>query len=156
MSARSKILHLLRQLHLYVGVFTAPAILFFAFTGVLQTFSLHQTSRDGSYKPDKWIVILAELHKKQTPQLSVRKPVAKPADTPVIDAEKGSQAHVPPSIEQFHNPLPLKIFFLLVGVGLFASTLSGLYMSWRYKHSRLLLTLLVTAGIVTPILMIVL
>ena len=33
----------LRQLHLYLGVFFAPLIAFFAFTGILQTYDLHET-----------------------------------------------------------------------------------------------------------------
>ncbi|HEY1987053.1 MAG TPA: PepSY domain-containing protein [Terracidiphilus sp.] len=156
MSTRSRILHFLRQLHLYVGVFTAPAILFFAFTGVLQTFSLHETSRGSSYKPDQWIVVLAQIHKKQTPEVPVRKGPPKASGISSVAAKADTQPQNPPAPQPSHNPLPLKIFFLLVGAGLFASTLSGLYMSWRYKSSRLLLALLVAAGIVTPILMIVL
>jgi hypothetical protein len=30
----------LRQLHIYVSVFVAPSLLFFAFTGALQTFRI--------------------------------------------------------------------------------------------------------------------
>jgi len=37
MSASHKLLKYLRLLHLYTGVFIAPALLFFAFTGALQT-----------------------------------------------------------------------------------------------------------------------
>jgi len=45
------VVKLLRMLHLYLGVFAAPALLFFAFTGGLQTFSLHETTRGSSYTP---------------------------------------------------------------------------------------------------------
>ena len=38
--ASHALLRVLRKMHLYLGVFTAPALLFFAFTGALQTFSL--------------------------------------------------------------------------------------------------------------------
>lgn len=48
-----------RQVHLYLGIFISPALLFFAFTGALQTFNLHEASHNGgSYKPAKWIVEL--------------------------------------------------------------------------------------------------
>ncbi len=151
MPSHLRVLHFLRQLHLYLGVFTAPAILFFAFTGILQTFSLHEASRDGSYKPEKWIVVLAQLHKKQTPQLPVRRPVPTPSAAP---AKSGAPVQAPPATQPSHNALPLKIFFLLVGISLFLSTVSGLYMSWRYKRSRLLLSLLAVAGIVLPVLMV--
>ena len=57
MYTHAKTLQLLRQIHLYLGVFTAPAILFFALSGVLQTFGLHETTKDSSYKPARWILI---------------------------------------------------------------------------------------------------
>lgn len=63
-SAKSILLKLARQIHLYIGLFSAPALLFFAFSGALQTFSLHKSSSD--YKPASWIAVLGELHKNQT------------------------------------------------------------------------------------------
>ncbi|HWZ00261.1 MAG TPA: hypothetical protein VNX17_04245, partial [Edaphobacter sp.] len=52
-----------------------------------------------------------------------------------------------------HNPLPLKCFFLLVSIGLFVSTLSGLYMSYKYIRNRRLTTVMLLGGIVIPLLM---
>jgi len=40
------IIKTLRLIHLYPGVFIAPAVLFFALTGILQTFSLYAASMD--------------------------------------------------------------------------------------------------------------
>ena len=40
MTSKNDTLKLFRTLHLYIGTFIAPALLFFAFTGALQTFSL--------------------------------------------------------------------------------------------------------------------
>ena len=51
MSTSHVVLRYVRLTHLYLGVFIAPAILFFAFTGALQTFSLHETTRGSNYKP---------------------------------------------------------------------------------------------------------
>jgi uncharacterized iron-regulated membrane protein len=53
----------LRQLHLYLGCFFAPLVLVFAFTGVIQTFELHEAKKDGSYVPPHWVDTLATLHK---------------------------------------------------------------------------------------------
>jgi ABC-type spermidine/putrescine transport system permease subunit II len=50
-----------------------------------------------------------------------------------------------------HNPWPLKIFFLTVGIALFISTLTGLYMSYQRKRNRVSLAILFLAGIVVPI-----
>ena len=49
--------------------------------------------------------------------------------------------------------LPMKIFFLLVSVGLFLSTVTGIYMAYRYSHGKLLISGLLAAGIVIPLLL---
>ncbi len=145
-----------RKTHLYIGVFTAPAIVFFAFTGSLQTFSLHEPARDGSYKPAQWILVLAQLHKKQSTQVPVRKapPQLSPASAAKESEEKNGDAAPQPALPQpRHNLLPLRIFFLVVALSLFLSTLSGLYLAWKYRRDRILATALLLAGIVVPILL---
>jgi uncharacterized iron-regulated membrane protein len=140
-----------RQLHLYLGVFTAPALIFFAFTGALQTFSLHETTHGSSYKHPAWAVTLAQLHKKQTPVLTKKpvlltqaeNPFAKKADPPPAPA-------APPAAKQ-HHPLPMKIFFLVVAIGLLLSTISGIYMSYRYLRNRRLVTAFLILGAVIPV-----
>ena len=164
MSSSHKVLKYLRLLHLYTGVFIAPALLFFAFTGALQTFSLHETTRGSSYKPPAWAVMLAQIHKKQTPIVPVRKPAppdkesaraapekAQPSSTTQAPAEspKSTSEAAPKS----HNALPLKCFFLLVSIGLFVSTLSGLYMSYKYIRNRRLITVILLGGIIIPVLL---
>src|ERR1700754_4472618 len=72
-SSSHAFLRAVRLIHLYLGVFTAPALLFFAFTGAMQTFSLHETTRGSNYKPPAWAVTLGQIHKKQTPVVPVRK-----------------------------------------------------------------------------------
>jgi hypothetical protein len=182
MSKSHTLLKYLRLIHLYIGVFISPALLFFAFTGALQTFSLHETTRGSNYKPPAWAVTLAQIHKKQTPIVPPRhtpppqdgkpdrspdRPATKttddkptqdraakpdiPASDPLQSAPK-SDAPAP----RPHNALPLKIFFLLVSIGLFVSTLTGLYMSYKYIRNRTLVTTLLIAGIVIPVLMTIL
>jgi hypothetical protein len=171
MSSSHTFLKYIRQIHLYIGVFIAPALLFFAFTGALQTFSLHETTRGSSYKPPAWAVTLGQIHKKQTPIVPVRKtpPPDKPTDKaapekaisdkpetagghgaqPSTNAPKSPEAPAPKP----HNALPLKCFFLLVSIGLFLSTLTGLYMSYKYIRNRALITTLLIAGIIVPVLL---
>lgn len=165
MSSSHALLRYLRLVHLYIGVFISPAILFFAFTGALQTFSLHETTRGSSYKPPAWAVTLAQIHKKQTPIVPVRKapPQDKPADkaAPEKPQPSNSESQTGPQpapktdapASKPHNALPLKIFFLLVAIGLFISTLSGLYMSYKYIRNRKLITAILVAGIILPILL---
>ena len=82
MSTTHTVLRYLRLIHLYVGVFISPALLFFAFTGALQTFSLHETTRGSNYKPPAWAVTLGQIHKKQTPIVPPRRvpPPERPAE----------------------------------------------------------------------------
>lgn len=148
-----------RKIHLYLGVFTAPAILFFAFTGVLQTLGLQDAARDGSYRPPHWIAVLAQVHKKQTAQVPQRKPG--PPAASAFDTQHSGKATVKPvaalpeqpSAPPRHNAWPLKVFFLVVCASLFASTFSGIYLSWKYRRSRVMMTALILAGIVLPLLM---
>jgi hypothetical protein len=107
------------------------------------------------------LVTLAQLHKKQTATVPMRKP--RPMDTdnhPPAPAMASGQvantiAPMPakpdmPRMEASH-PLPLKIFSALVALGLFVSTLLGLYMAYRYTRRPVLVTVLLLAGIVVPV-----
>jgi len=167
-SSSHAFLRVTRLVHLYLGVFTAPALLFFAFTGALQTFSLHETTRGSDYKPPQWAVVLGQIHKKQTPVVPVRRqpPVA-------VAGAQGGQAGSPQAaagqaqaeregaagsgqgsggmLGRVHHPLPMKIFFLVVSVGLLLSTLTGIYMSYKYMRDRRVVTVLLVLGVVIPV-----
>jgi hypothetical protein len=162
MSVSHTFLKIVRQIHLYVGVFIAPALLFFALTGGLQVFSLHETTRGSDYQPPKWLMTMAQLHKKQTMVTPLHK--ARPADAgdrPVAPAAASSAPDVRPQMlssakpempkMQAGHPLPLKIFSAFVAFGLFVSTLIGLYMAYRYTRRPGLVTVLLLAGIVLPV-----
>ena len=158
MSFSRSFLKFSRLTHLYLGVFTAPALLFFAFTGALQTFSLHETTRGSNYKPPAWVASLAQLHKKQTPVVPVRKlpPPEKAADKMApaqAAAPSAAQPAAPTPAPQTHNLLPMKLFFLVVSIGLFLSTLSGLYMSYKYANNKVAITAALIAGTVLPVIL---
>jgi hypothetical protein len=187
-SSAHAFLRICRLLHLYLGVFTAPALIFFAFTGALQTFSLHETTRGSSYKPPAWAVTLGQIHKKQTPVVPVRKRPVETAGVPDARAERrapysvdsrtdprtepqtdsrSSELHSPPAAPapspvptqeapsgRRHHPLPLKIFFLIVAIGLFLSTVTGIYMSYKYMRNRTLVTALLILGTVIPVVLV--
>ncbi|ADW68205.1 hypothetical protein [Granulicella tundricola] len=173
--SRNALLKTSRLIHLYFGVFITPALIFFAISGGLQTFGLHETNRDHpNYKPAHWLVVMGQIHKKQTTIVPVRKPqpaaakpeapptpssdlTAKPehkhhdADStqPASDAPKPTPAPEAPK----PRPLPLRIFFLIVCVGLFTSTITGLIMSYKYVRNKTLITVTLIAGVVIPILL---
>ena len=52
----------IRSLHFYLGIFFAPSIIFFAFSGALQSFGLHEGDNHA-----KWIEEMGEVHKNQRP-----------------------------------------------------------------------------------------
>lgn len=161
MSSSHTLLRYVRLIHLYFGIFIAPALMFFAFTGALQTFSLHETTKGSSYTPPAWAVTLGQIHKKQTPIVNKKPdPAPKPKhdhdDAAPMASAPAAQPTTPPAAPPApkHNPLPLKIFFLIVAIGLFTSTISGIYMSYKYVRNRTLVTALLLAGIVIPVLMV--
>lgn len=162
MSLSHRVLKTSRTIHLYLGVFTAPALLFFAITGGLQTFSLHETTRGSSYAPPAWLASAAQLHKKQTTVKPVRRPrpaeVATPMvqTNPAVDAKPirpAGQASDKPAMPPGKNLLPMKVFFALVALGLAVSTLSGLYMAWRYSRRPRLFGTVLAAGFAVPLLL---
>jgi len=162
MPASATLLKSFRQFHRWTGLFISPSILFFALTGALQTFSLHETTKGSSYKPASWIVTLAQVHKHQTDVVPVKKPAPdKPAGdkakmdsttTATVKSAIPPPAPVPPPAPQ-KSHLPMKIFFLVVALGLFSSTLTGIFMAYRYGGSKIAVTLLLLAGIVVPLLL---
>ncbi|GGG93727.1 PepSY domain-containing protein [Silvibacterium dinghuense] len=149
MYGRRTFLILFRKIHLYLGVFCAPALLFFAFTGALQTFSLHETTRGSDYRPPHWAQVLAQLHKKQTINVPQRKA---PAGSSNTEAKQTGLASTSEGMRTHHR-LPMQIFFLVISVGLMLSTLTGLYMTWVYERNPVLLAALFLAGIAIPLML---
>jgi hypothetical protein len=150
-AARAGLLKLGRQIHLYIGVFSAPALLFFAFSGALQTFSLHQAKDGSDYKPPKWIAFMAEIHKNQIPQLP--RPKIQPGMPMASTKPEPATAVAKPLARPAHNPLPLKIFFVVISLSFFSSIFTGVYMSYKYNRSKTHVTAVLVAGCVVPILL---
>ena len=140
-----------RAVHLYMGVFLTPAILFFALTGAWQTFSLQSPSKDGSYTPPHWVQQFSQLHKNAI--FAVPPPKKKSDEkSESKHAEEGHDGTAKKT-ETKRSPLPMKIFFVLVSLGLFISTLTGLYMSYRYARNKVAVSGALVAGVVVPLLL---
>jgi hypothetical protein len=137
-----------RQLHLWMGVFFAPAIIFFAFTGALQTFNLHESQPGSTYQPPVWIEKLAQLHKKQTIQLRQKPPGAPPQ-------RRRMENEAPrPNLEQPLTTTLLKWFVSLMSLGLITTSLLGIYMAFQYNRDRRMMWLLLVLGTVMPVLVV--
>jgi hypothetical protein len=130
----------LRLVHFYLGVFFAPMVIFFAFTGVLQVFKMHEAYRDTPGAPGDWIAWMAQVHKEQA--LIPPKPApARKADAPA-----------PPAAPK--EPLrgtAMKWFTMLMGASLIATTLLGLYIAFNYPRRRASFVVAFVLGLVMPI-----
>lgn len=151
----------IRQLHFYLGTFFAPAIFFFAFSGALQTFNLHESEDDGSYTAPAWIMQIASIHKDQR--------LAHPhhhgaAEAPAAPAPGGSPAASAPAPQhqevaegaepehgESHSSLPLKIFVLLLAVGLMSSAALGIYIALQGRNNRRMTWIMLGAGVLLPV-----
>ncbi len=139
-----------RKIHLWIGLLFAPTIIFFALSGALQVFGLHEA--EGGQPAPAWISKLAELHKDQSiAPIPARKPPAR-AEAPAASPEHAAPpAPKPAPRAQPHRSIPLMIWFAALAVGLVASTGVGVYMAFAYKRDRVTVLGLLAAGIVLPI-----
>lgn len=116
-------------------------------------FSLHETTRGSSYVPPAILVHLAQLHKKGTLTVSQRKVAAPPAAAPALPLVPKSNVVPQPPQPSY---LPMKIFFGFAALGLVVSTLTGLVMSWTYTRNKILIASAFLAGIIVPVLLLLL
>ncbi len=137
----------LRRWHAYVGLFIAPSVLFFALTGTLQIFNLHEAH--GSYHPAVLLKKLSAVHKDQVfeephdqsaPDHDAT-PAAAGADQPAANEDE----------KQSVSTYALKWFFTLVSVGLIVSTLIGIWMGTTQIRRKGLVWILLIAGTLAPI-----
>jgi len=158
-----------RQWHTMIGVFIAPSVMFFAFTGTLQIFSLHEAR--GGYHPPALIEGLGSVHKDQIFRVKPTGPAAA-ADHDDADAghDHGDADHDDHDHDHAAAPAdhgsakpklqPIKVYalkwlFTFVALGLFTSTSLGLWMALSYGRNKRTLWALLAAGIVLPVLLVV-
>lgn len=146
----------LRQLHRYLSVFFTPAILFFSFTGALQTFGLHESAKRGEPPPVAWIATLASVHKDQhLPQPRARRAAAPSVAAPVATAPVARPAAAPSAEapREEKSTLPLKLFVLALAIGLCATSLVGLTIAFTNPRSRKESAVMLALGTLLPVLL---
>ncbi len=164
----------IRQWHTMIGVFIAPCVIFFAFTGIVQIFSLHEAR--GGYHPPALIEGLGSVHKDQIFRVKPTGPApAAPAAAAAVaphddadhdhaDADHDDHDHAAATPAD-HGPAkpkgqPIKVYalkwlFTFVAIGLATSTGLGLWMALSYGRNKRTLWVLLVAGIVLPVLLVV-
>jgi hypothetical protein len=148
---------MLRTLHLYLGTFFAPAIIFFAFSGVLQVLGLHEAEDAEAARAPVWIETIARLHKDQR---LARPPSQKiPSAIMAMRAEHEQRAaHDHPTGDEKPEASPrsvaqiaLKAFVVLMAIGLIVSAALGIVIALRNSRTRRVATLMLALGVVLPV-----
>jgi len=129
----------LRLVHFYLGVFFAPLVIFFAFTGVLQVFKLHESYRETPGSQGDWIAWFGQFHKEQA---WIPPPVARAKAAPLAASKAPEERLV---------TKPMKWLVALMGTALVATTFLGLYIAFNYPARRRQCALALAAGIVIPL-----
>lgn len=146
----------IRQFHLYAGLFFAPAIIFFAFSGVLQTFGFHEDQENGASAP-YWIAAMAEVHKNQKLMDLPESPAPKASTPPTGSQNQTENANkdevIPDPIKspRHSKSLALQIFIAIMSVGLIASVVSGIFMAFTYQRKKSVIFGLLIAGTLIPV-----
>lgn len=135
----------IRLIHRYLGLFLSPALLFFSFSGALQTFDLHSAKKATGYVPQPWIVVMAQIHKKQTISAPKEKTKATKPDSEPTDPGTQKAGAV-----RRKSTRPMKWFVLAVSVGFIVTTLIGIYMAIAYGGDSRLVWVTLAAGTVLP------
>ena len=145
----------LRKLHQYVGLFFTPAILFFAFSGALQTLGLHE--KHGAGPPAAvWIQWMASVHKDQR----LLRPA--PAEGPTHDDHHDDAAPGHPQHDEHDHhggghgdkgpsPVPMKAFVVLLSLGLITSSLLGVTIALTNRAFRKNGIIALALGTLVPI-----
>jgi hypothetical protein len=113
----------LRRLHLYLGCFFAPLLLFYLGTGWYQTLRIDRNKNVG--EADTWVAKMTSVHKDQI---------------------------WPTESAMSYSTKAFKILVVLMSVALILSVLTGLYLAFRTLRQKWMLWGSLILGILMPIL----
>ena len=112
----------MRNIHLYLGVFFAPLLMFFLISGSWQSFHLNDAGKTGNYKPPAIIKSLSSVHTEQ----------------------KWVEGKNVPSSVSF------KWLVVFMSVGLLVTTLLGILMAFKYTKGWIV-WLCLLMGVLVPV-----
>jgi hypothetical protein len=156
----------LRRWHMYIALTCAPTLIFMSLTGALQVFSLHEAH--GDYHPYTWVEKLSSVHKDQALAKHHAHDHDQDHDQGEEPAPAGAQpvgakaAAASPEADHEHEEatgvgtVALKVFFLLVALGLTTSASFGIWIALTQSRQRKLCWVLLGTGTALPILFLVL
>lgn len=115
-----------RQLHVYLGVFFAPLLIYFALSGAWQVFRWNDLPREGGTTASRQV-----LHALSAPH---------------------THATFPGADTQSAQSLLFKVFELLMCAGFVVTAILGVQMALQTRRSRRWMLITLIAGAVAPIL----
>ena len=136
-----------RRLHAWLAILAAPTILFFALTGALQLFDLHEPH--GAYRPPLVIEELGRLHKDQVFAPEHRRQAVPASMVPASMVSAPTAEATRPA-----DPLPvvlLRWVFLAASLALCVSTALGLWIGLRQLRRTRTGWILLACGAVVPV-----
>lgn len=147
---------LLRRWHSYIGLFAAPSVIFFALTGALQIFNLHEAH--GDYRPAPVVQMLSSIHKDQVSTSHDDHGDGPPgADRDANGAPPTGAPGQPPDDDRVSAlTMALKWFFLLIAIGLIGSSTIGVWIGLSQMRQKRLAWGLLVAGALIPVALLVL
>jgi hypothetical protein len=116
-------LKLFRKVHLYLGCFFSPILMFFIVSGALQTFGLHEPHKNG-YKPPAVVESMAQVHKNQ----------------------RFATDDVRPAPSEF-----FRWFVLAMSAGLLVNVILGILMAFKFADPKFVWVVMIL-GIAVPVL----
>ncbi|MBL8620311.1 MAG: hypothetical protein JNK64_03380 [Myxococcales bacterium] len=149
---------LVRRLHLWLSVFFAPSIVFFALSGLVLLNGWNEG--EGGAKPSTVAVRLAQVHKSQSyalPPARVRPPEPPPGRQPDnLGVDRAAARQPAPPRARPHRSAPLKAFFVLMTLALIATTGLGVAVAWSFRKERRLILATLGAGCLVPLVLLLL
>lgn len=140
---------------MYVGLLTAPSLIFFCLTGAVQLFSLHEAH--GSYHPYALVEKLSSVHKDQVWEPHEDHDHDHEHDHAADQGGHGDHAdHDDHDDDDSAATVALKVFFLLISLGLTVSAALGLWIALTQSRERKLCWILLASGTAFPILLLIL
>lgn len=142
----------LRQVHFYLGMFLAPTVIFFSFSGALQIFRLQESHPGSTYQPPAWIEKIAGVHKDQKlPGPPKPRPAAPPGESPAPPPPPEA-APVGGQPAAAKRSAILMWFFTLAAIGIIVTTVLGIMMAFKLpNYGRRVIWGLLVAGTLLPI-----
>lgn len=117
-------MRLIRRLHLYLGCFFSPLLLYFAVSGAWQVFSLNDVPKQN---PTAWRQLLHEW--------------SKPHKDSTLPGENPKQAH----------SLAFRILAVLMALGLAVTMALGILMAFQILRRPMIIAGLLIAGLALPV-----